>query len=47
MDIGSDDVKNYLEFKDEEPKVIAHKYIEDMAEEYRDYRKFSIKQKES
>ncbi|MFZ3086238.1 MAG: hypothetical protein WA097_06265 [Candidatus Hydromicrobium sp.] len=30
MDISSDDIKNYLEFKDEEPEVIAHKYIEDM-----------------
>lgn len=29
-DIESDDISNYLEFKDEKPEVIAHKYIEDM-----------------
>ncbi|MBU4313627.1 MAG: hypothetical protein KJ821_02385 [Actinobacteria bacterium] len=23
-------IENFLEFKDEEPEVIAHKYIEDM-----------------
>jgi len=42
MDIESDDIRNYLEFKDEKPQVIAHKYISDMAEKYRDYRKISI-----
>ncbi|MBA7486550.1 hypothetical protein ES707_22110 [subsurface metagenome] len=41
-DISSDDIKNYLEFKDEEPEVVANKYIEDMTKKYRDYRKFSI-----
>jgi len=30
MDISSDDIKNYLEFKDEESKVIANKYISEM-----------------
>jgi len=41
-DISSDDIKNYLEFKDEEPEVIANKYIEDMTEKYRNYKKISI-----
>ncbi|NQT67163.1 MAG: hypothetical protein HQ569_06270 [Actinobacteria bacterium] len=41
-DISSDDIKNYLEFKDEEPEVVANKYIEDMTEKYRDYKKISI-----
>ncbi|GAJ07083.1 unnamed protein product [marine sediment metagenome] len=40
--ISSDDIKNYLEFKDEEPEVVANKYIEDMTKKYRDYRKLSI-----
>jgi len=47
MDLPSDDIKNYLEFKDEEPQVIAHKYIEDMTEKYRDYSKVSIFKKKS
>jgi len=42
MDISSDDVKNYLELKDEEPKIVANRYIEDMTEKYEDYKKFSI-----
>jgi len=41
-DIESDDIKNYLEFKDEEPQVMAHKYIEDMTKKYGDYKKVSI-----
>ena len=41
-DISSDDISNYLEFKDEEPEVIANKYIEDMTEKYKDYKKISI-----
>jgi len=41
-DISSDDIKNYLEFKDEEPEVVANKYIEDMTKKYRDYKKVSI-----
>jgi len=41
-DIDSDDISNYLEFKDEEPEVIANKYIEDMTEKYKDYKKISI-----
>jgi len=41
-DIDYGDIKNYLEFKDEEPKVMAHKYIEDMTEKYKDYKKVSI-----
>jgi len=42
MDIPSDCIENYLEFKDEEPQVMAHKYIEDMTEKYRDYKKISF-----
>ena len=42
MDIESDDISNYLEFKDEEPEIVANKYIEDMTEKYRDYKKVSI-----
>ncbi|MDD5622853.1 MAG: hypothetical protein PHQ09_06820 [Actinomycetota bacterium] len=31
MGIRDDDcIKNYLEFKEEEPEVVANKYIEDM-----------------
>lgn len=45
MDISDDDIKNYLEFKDEEPQVIAHRYISDMTEKYRDYRKISLHRK--
>ncbi|MBE3115006.1 MAG: hypothetical protein IMZ59_05740 [Actinobacteria bacterium] len=30
-------MENFLEFKDEKPEIIAHKYIEDMTEKYRDY----------
>jgi len=41
-DISSDDISNYLEFKDEEPEVVANKYIEDMTEKYVDFRKVSI-----
>ncbi|MBE3090339.1 MAG: hypothetical protein IMZ45_04795 [Actinobacteria bacterium] len=41
-DINSDDIKNYLEFKDEEPEVVANKYIEDMTEKYGNYKKISI-----
>lgn len=41
-DIESDDIGNYLEFKDEEPEVVANKYISDMTEKYRDYKKVSI-----
>jgi len=45
-DISSDDcIENYLEFKDEEPEVVPHKYIEDMTEKYRDYKKVSIYKK--
>jgi len=39
IDISSDDIKNYLEFKDEEFEVIANKYSSDMTEKYSDYRK--------
>ena len=42
MDIESDDTSNYLEFKDEEPEIVANKYIEDMTEKYRDWNKVSI-----
>ena len=42
-DIRSDDcIENYLEFKDEEPEVMANKYIEDMTKKYKDYKKISI-----
>ena len=33
---------NYLEYKDEVPEFVANKYIEDMAEKYRDYKKVSV-----
>jgi len=42
MDMPSDCIENYLEFKDEETEVMAYKYIEDMTEKYRDYKKISI-----
>ena len=38
MDMSSDCIENYLEFKDEEPGVVANKYIEDMAIKYGDYK---------
>ena len=41
-DISSDDIKNYLEFKDEEPEVVANRYIEDMTEKYGGYKKISF-----
>ncbi|GAI28850.1 unnamed protein product [marine sediment metagenome] len=42
-DIRDDDcIENYLEYKDEEPKVAANRYISDMTEKYRDYKKISI-----
>ena len=42
-DFGSDDcIENYLKFKDEEPEIMAHKYIRDMTEKYGDYKKISI-----
>lgn len=47
MDMPSDCIKNYLEFKDEEPEVMAHKYIEDMTEKYRDYKKLSVFKKKN
>jgi len=47
-DIRDDDfIENYLEFKDEVPEVMAHKYIEDMTEKYRDYKKISVNKKKS
>jgi len=42
MDMPSDCIENYLEFKDEEPQVMAHKYIEDMTKKYGDYKKVPI-----
>lgn len=42
MDISSNDIKNYLDSKDEELQVIAYKFISDMTEKYRDYKKISI-----
>jgi hypothetical protein len=41
-DLPADDISNYLEYKDEEPEVVANKYIKDMIEKYRDYKKISI-----
>ena len=41
-DLPADDISNYLEYKDEEPQVMAHKCIEDMTEKYWDYKKVSI-----
>jgi len=47
-DILDDDcIKNYLENKNEEPEVVANKYIEDMTEKYGDYKKFSIYKEKS
>lgn len=43
----SDCIENYLEFKDEEPQVMAHKCIEDMTEKYWDYKKVSIYKEKS
>ena len=45
MDMPSDCIENYLEFKDEEPEVVGNKYIEDMTEKYRDYKKISLHKK--
>lgn len=43
MDIRDDDcMENYLEFKDEEPEIITHKYIEDITEKYGGYKKILI-----
>lgn len=42
-DMRDDDcIENYLEFKDEKPKVVANRYIEDMTRKYGDYRKVSV-----
>lgn len=42
-DNESDDcIENYLEFKDELPEVLIHKYISDMTDKYGDYRKISV-----
>ena len=35
-------ILDYLEFKDEDPQVIAHKYISDMTEKYKVYWKLSL-----
>jgi len=40
--IISDNNKNYIEFKDEEPKIVAYKYIEDLTKRYEDYNKLSV-----
>lgn len=43
MDMRDEDcIENYLEYKDEEPQIVANKYIRDMTEKYGDYRKVSI-----
>ncbi len=43
MDIRDDDcIENYLEFKDEEPEIVANKYVSDMTEKYGDYKKILI-----
>lgn len=48
MDIRGDDyIENYLEFKDEEPEIVANKYISDITEKYGDYKKFSIYKEKS
>ena len=44
--IDDDCIEYYLEFKDEEPEIVANKYIEDMIEKYRDYKKISIYKKD-
>ncbi|MHB8276552.1 MAG: hypothetical protein ACYDIA_02720 [Candidatus Humimicrobiaceae bacterium] len=36
------DIKDYLEDKDEEPVKLAGKCIKDMTEKYREYKKISI-----
>ncbi|MFZ3107086.1 MAG: hypothetical protein WA105_06885, partial [Candidatus Hydromicrobium sp.] len=41
MDMRDEDcIENYLEYKDEEPQIVANKYIRDMTEKYRDWKKF-------
>jgi len=40
--ISEDDIKNHLEFKDEEPETLAGRCVEDMTEKYREYKKVSI-----
>ncbi len=43
-EFGSDDcIENYLEFKDEIPKVLIQQHIDDMTKEFRDYKRISIK----
>ncbi len=41
-DFSDDCIENYLEFKDETPEILTHKYIEDMTRKYGDYRKISV-----
>jgi plasmid rolling circle replication initiator protein Rep len=42
MDYPSESIKDYLDFKDEEPQEIASSCIEDMTRKYRKYKKVSI-----
>lgn len=46
-DIGSNDFKNYLEFKYKESKVMINKYIKDITKKYDKYRGVSIYEKKS
>jgi len=43
FDFNRESIKDYLEFKDEEPQEIASSCIEDMTRKYREYKKFLIK----
>jgi len=45
--IDDDCIGNYLEFKDRESEALTNKYIEDMTQMYRDYKKISIYEQRS
>jgi len=42
---NEDCIENYLEFKDEEPEIVASRCISDMTEKYGYYKKISIRKK--
>jgi len=46
FDLVLDDIKNYLEFKDKIPVIVANNF-KDNTEKYRDYKKISIYKKNS
>ena len=41
-DTEEDVIEDYLEFEDELPETLIHKYINDMTDNYGDYKKISI-----